>query len=68
MAEKLILPFPLLADPEGEVIRRYGVWDEEGKIARPAIFVLDRDGIVRYAYVGEDFADRPGKSRSDASP
>ena len=60
MGEKLILPFPLLADPDGEVIRRYGVWDEEGKIARPAIFVIDRAGIVRYAYVGEDFADRPG--------
>jgi len=60
MVEKLILPFPLLADPDGEVIRRYGVWDEEGGIARPAIFVVDGGGVVRYVYVGEDFADRPG--------
>ncbi len=60
MVEKLILPFLLLADVEGEVIRRYGIWDDEGQIARPAIFVTDPSGIVRYAYVGEDFADRPG--------
>jgi peroxiredoxin len=60
MVEKLILPFSLLADVEGEVIRRYGIWDEKGEISRPAIFVIDRAAIVRYAYVGEDFADRPG--------
>jgi peroxiredoxin len=60
MIEKLILPFSLLADPEGAVIRSYGVWDEEGQIARPAIFVVGHGGIVRYAYVGEDFADRVG--------
>jgi peroxiredoxin len=60
MVEKLILPFSLLADVEGEVIRRYGIWDEKGEISRPAIFVIDRAGTVRYAYVGEDFADRPG--------
>jgi peroxiredoxin len=60
MVEKLILPFGLLSDPDGEVIKRYGVWDEEGQIARPAIFVIDSGGVVRYAHVGEDFADRPG--------
>jgi peroxiredoxin len=60
MVEKLVLPFSLLADEEGEVIRRYGVWDEKGQISRPATFVIDEGGTVRYTYVGEDFADRPG--------
>ncbi len=60
MVEKLVLPFSLLSDPDGTAARRYGAWDEEGRIARPAIFVVDRAGLVRYAYVGEDFADRPG--------
>jgi peroxiredoxin len=60
MVDKLILPFSLLADVDGEVIRRYGVWDEKGQISRPAIFVIDEGGTVRYSYVGEDFADRPG--------
>jgi peroxiredoxin len=59
MAEKLILPFSLLADEAGEVIRRYDVWDEEGQISRPATFVIYEGGAVRYKYVGEDFADRP---------
>ena len=61
MIEKLILPFSLLSDPDGEASRRYGVFDEEGGVARPAIFVVDGAGVVRYAYVGEDFADRPGE-------
>jgi peroxiredoxin len=60
MVEKLILPFSLLSDVDGEVIRRYGVWDEKGQISRPALFVVDDGGTVRYSYVGEDFADRPG--------
>ena len=60
MVDKLLLPFSLLADPEGEVIRRYGVWDEEARIARPAIVVVDPANVIRYAYVGADFADRPG--------
>ena len=60
MIEKLLLPFSLLSDPDGEVISPYGVWDEEGQIARPAIFVIDGAHAVRYAYVGDDFADRPG--------
>ena len=60
MVEKLILPFSLLADESGEVIRRYDVWDEDGQISLPATFVIDDGGIVRYKYVGEDFADRPG--------
>lgn len=60
MIEKLLLPFSLLSDEDGAVARSFGVWDEEGQIARPAIFVIDAAGVVRYAYVGQDFADRPG--------
>jgi peroxiredoxin len=60
MVEKLLLPFSLLADPDATAIKQYGVWDEQGEIARPAIFVIDAAGVVRYVYVGKDFADRPG--------
>ncbi len=67
MIEKLLLPFSLLSDPEGELIKQYGVWDAEGEIARPAIFVVDGEGVVRYAYVGEDFADRPGDDEVHAA-
>ena len=67
MIDKLLLPFSLLFDPDGEVSRRYRVWDDEGQIARPASFVVDREGVGRYTYVGEDFADRPGDDELHAA-
>jgi peroxiredoxin len=67
LIEKLILPYSLLSDPNGELIKRYGVWDEEGQIARPAIFAIDGAGVVGYVYVGQDFADRPGDDEVHAA-
>ena len=60
MVAKLMLPFPLLTDPRGEVIQRCRLWDEEEGVALPSILVVDRPGEIRYLYVGSDFADRPG--------
>jgi hypothetical protein len=60
MVEKLDLPFPLLSDPRGELIKRLGLWNEEEGVSEPAIVVLDKSGIVRYLYSGgKDFSDRP---------
>ena len=60
MVDKLILPFPLLSDPEGRVIKEWGVWnDADGGVAKPSIFAVARDGSIRWSYVGTDFADRP---------
>jgi peroxiredoxin len=46
------LHFPLLADfePKGAVARLYGVYGDNGVTAR-AIFVIDKDGIIRWSYV-----------------
>ena len=60
MVEKLDLPFPLLSDPEGELAKRCGLWNDKEGVAVPAIVVLDRGGAIRYLYAGNDFADRPG--------
>jgi hypothetical protein len=60
MVGKLLLPFPLLSDPRGELIQRHGLWDEEEGVAKPSIVVVDRSGEIRYLYTGSDFADRPG--------
>ena len=60
MVGKLLLPFPLLSDPRGELIRSFGLWDEEDGVAVPSILVVDRSGEIRYLYTGGDFADRPG--------
>jgi peroxiredoxin len=60
MVEKLLLPFPILSDPEGEVIKAYGVWNPgEGGVAKPALFLIRPDSSVAFQYVGTDFADRP---------
>ena len=50
------LPFNVLVDDTRDVIKAYGVWHRVGidawNIARPALFIIDPGGIVRYAYVG----------------
>ncbi len=54
------IPFPLLADPEHDVYRAYQVESRLLSLGqRPALYAIDRDGIVRYAYVGGSPDDRP---------
>jgi peroxiredoxin len=45
------LPFPLLSDywPHGAVGRAYGIFNEERGIDGRSAFVLDREGVIRYA-------------------
>jgi peroxiredoxin Q/BCP len=43
------LPFPLLADAEGEVIRRYGV-DLAFGIAKRKSFIIDSKGRIAKVY------------------
>jgi peroxiredoxin Q/BCP len=47
---KYELTVPLLADPEREVIRAYGVLGPGGLIRR-SIFIVDPEGTVRYRHV-----------------
>jgi peroxiredoxin len=46
------LHFPLLADfePKGAVSRAYGAYHEEYGISERALFVIDKDGIIRWSY------------------
>jgi peroxiredoxin len=43
----------LLSDfePKGEVARRYGVYRNTDGFSERALFVLDREGIIRWSYV-----------------
>ncbi len=59
LAEKLGVKYPLLSDPKREVIGGYGVEDEENGIAWPAIFIVGRDGTVRWRSLAETFKERP---------
>ena len=57
------LTFPLLSDFNKEVIRDYGVFNENMSglkgIAKRATFVIDKDGIVRHAEIQEDARNEP---------
>jgi peroxiredoxin Q/BCP len=44
-AQKFNLPFPLLADPSGDLVRRWGVRSAVG-VARRVTFVLDAEGRI----------------------
>jgi len=57
------LRFPLLSDFNKQVIRDYGVFNEDmiglKGIAKRAVFVLDAAGVVRYREVLEDARNEP---------
>ena len=47
------LPFPCLADPEREAYRAYQVESHLYSLGqRPALYAVDKEGIVRYAFLG----------------
>ena len=52
--------YPLLADfhPKGEVCRKYGVYREEKGSSERALFVIDKQGVVRYIDV-HDGGEQP---------
>ena len=51
-AAKYELPFPLLADPEGEVVARYGALSDflVVKFAKRQTFIIDPDGRIARIY------------------
>jgi peroxiredoxin len=51
-AEARHLHFPLLADfePKGAVAQQYGAYRRDDGTSERALFVIDRDGIIRWSY------------------
>jgi peroxiredoxin len=63
LAKKAGYTYPLLSDPNSETIRHYdlvhkGAGMHGRDIARPAEFLVDRSGIVRWRNLTEDFRVR----------
>jgi peroxiredoxin len=56
------ISFPFLLDEDRAVTKAYGVYQrlrlDAINIARPATFVIDRNGAIRYIYVGSSQFDR----------
>ena len=59
LSNKLKLPFPILSDVDHKIIDAYDLYNAEGKIAKPATYILDTKGIVRWAFFEEDYKIRP---------
>lgn len=49
--------FPVVLDVELKAVDRLGIRKD---LSKPATYIIDRDGRVRFAYVGANIADRPG--------
>ncbi|GLY66105.1 peroxiredoxin [Amycolatopsis taiwanensis] len=59
-AEQQNYQFPLLSDfwPHGEVAKLYGVFNADAGLAVRGTFLIDKDGVVRFAEVNQ-----PGQAR-----
>jgi peroxiredoxin len=53
--EETGLPFNILVDASRDVLKAYGVWHAVGldawNVARPALFLIDRSGTIRYSFI-----------------
>lgn len=62
-AERLGVGFPMLSDWERTVCARYGArydsWKGHSGLAKRAVFVLDRAGVVRTRWVADDASQMP---------
>ena len=65
------LNFPLLSDYNKDVIRKYGVVNPDmiglKDIAKRAVFVIDRNGLVRHREVLEDARNEPDYAKVTAA-
>lgn len=62
-ADKYDLPFPLIADPEHDILERYGVWQERSMFGntfmgtKRTTFLIDEAGVIRHIVKKPDTAD-----------
>jgi peroxiredoxin len=61
MAQTTGAKFQILSDAEKKTITDYGIVNkaEHDGIAHPSVFILDKEGRIRYMYVGKNPSDRP---------
>ena len=65
--EETGLPFNILIDKSRAVLRAYGVWHALGltawNIARPAVFLIDRSGAIRYSFIANRQQEFPSHAQ-----
>lgn len=54
------ISFPLLVDADSAAIKTYGILNEkQGEVPHPTVVVVDRDGVIRFFHLDEDYRKRP---------
>ncbi|MHB8841057.1 MAG: peroxiredoxin family protein [Candidatus Aquicultor sp.] len=61
LSTELQLPFPLLADPTGEVTNKYTFTDPDKNQPLPSIFIADKFGSLEEEWIVENEKDLPGQ-------
>jgi peroxiredoxin len=59
VAVELNLTFPILSDVYKNFIKQYGVLHPSEGIARPSLFVVNKEGRIVWKYIGTEASDRP---------
>jgi thioredoxin-dependent peroxiredoxin len=57
MAVDLHLPYPVISDPDGRIVKLYGVHDRDMDTAYPALFLINKNGVVHFKKVIESLDD-----------
>jgi peroxiredoxin Q/BCP len=65
-AEKMHFNFPLLSDPERQIARAYRALKDDGKGIQRTVYVIGRDGTVRFAQRGAPPVDEIVAAVGDA--
>lgn len=59
-AEDIGVTFPLLSDFKRQVVKDYGIFDEERSLGRRATFTIDKEGVIRHVEQGSSAIDPTG--------
>ena len=67
--EEIGLPFNILIDATRDVLKAYGVWHAFGvfswNIAKPALFLIDQSGAIRYSFIADRQDEFPSSAEID---
>jgi peroxiredoxin len=64
LVESMRLPFPVLADEDRAVFRRYDVQSRLWSLGqRPAVYLVDREGVIRWAHLGRQQWEIPSTAQ-----
>jgi peroxiredoxin len=63
-AEDIGVSFPLLSDFKRQVVKDYGIFDEERSLGRRATFTIDQGGVIRNIEQGNSAIDPTGAYQS----